>query len=323
MGAAKPSLLHLLPSSPKPKTCKSGSSLQKPSAIQPTTRRSILFSLPISTTLLLFPNPTPISSAPLPNFDPVSPSEKDASLALSRRISIAVGLLDKGREFQAQGDFSLALEYFTQLAEDSSTGKKSGSSLQKPSAIQPTTRRSILFSLPISTTLLLFPNPTPISSAPLPNFDPVSPSEKDASLALSRRISIAVGLLDKGREFQAQGDFSLALEYFTQVVNDYKEFAFSDYARVGRALALYEVGDREEAIAEMEDVSISLKGYPEVHAALAAALYTDKHAPLLAENQFTIATLLDPHYTDISYVREMKHWPPSLVCSLQHFITLS
>jgi hypothetical protein len=27
-------------------------------------------------------------------------------------------------------------------------------------------------------------------------------------------------------------------------------------------LALYEVGDREEAIAEMEDVSISLKGYP-------------------------------------------------------------
>lgn len=38
--------------------------------------------------------------------------------------------------------------------------------------------------------------------------------------------------------------------------------AFSEYARVGRALALYEVGDREEAIAEMEDVSISLKGYP-------------------------------------------------------------
>lgn len=122
---------------------------------------------------------------------------------------------------------------------------------------------------------------------------------------------------------------------------------------MGRALALYEVGDREEAIAEMEDVSISLKGYPgnftlftngregrflvldflslcnffigliEVHAALAAALYVDKHAPLLAENQFTIATLLDPHYTDLSYVKDTKHWPPSLVSSLRHFITLS
>jgi hypothetical protein len=46
------------------------------------------------------------------------------------------------------------------------------------------------------------------------------------------------------------------------VIESYKDLAFSEYARVGRALALYEVGDREEAIAEMEDVSISLKGYP-------------------------------------------------------------
>lgn len=46
------------------------------------------------------------------------------------------------------------------------------------------------------------------------------------------------------------------------MVQDYKDLAFSEYARVGRALVLYEIGDRDEAIAEMEDVSISLKGYP-------------------------------------------------------------
>uniref|UniRef100_A0A2N9J7B2 Uncharacterized protein n=1 Tax=Fagus sylvatica TaxID=28930 RepID=A0A2N9J7B2_FAGSY len=118
-------------------------------------------------------------------------------------------------------------------------------------------------------------------------------------------------------------DTAYGLVFNMLVIENYKDFAFSDYARVGRALALYEVGDREEAIAEMEDVSISLKGYPEVHAALAAALYVDKHALLLAENQFTIATLLDPQYTDVSYVKETKHWPPSLVSSLQHFISLS
>ncbi|XP_057502226.1 uncharacterized protein LOC130786026 [Actinidia eriantha] len=151
----------------------------------------------------------------------------------------------------------------------------------------------------------------------------VSPAERDASALVSRRVGEAVELLERGRDLQAQGDFIHALYYFTQVIENYKDFALSDYARVGRAIALYEVGDREEAIAEMEDVSISLKGYPEVHAALAAALYVDKHAPLLAENQFTIATLLDPHYTDISYVRETKHWPPSLISSLQHFIALS
>jgi len=52
------------------------------------------------------------------------------------------------------------------------------------------------------------------------------------------------------------------LHTFLQMVENYKDFAFSDYGRVGRALSLYEVGNREEAIAEMEDVSISLKGYP-------------------------------------------------------------
>jgi len=183
-------------------------------------------------------------------------------------------------------------------------------------------RRLFLFSLSLPT-LLLSPPSNTSSCYALDSFDPVSSTEREASAAISRRVSEAVDLLDKGRELQAKGDFGQALGYYTQVVENYKDFAFSDYARVGRALALYEVGDRQEAIAEMEDVSISLKGYPEVHAALAAALYVDKHALLQAENQFTIATLLDPHYTDVSYVKETKHWPPSLVISLQQFISLS
>ncbi|KDO51674.1 hypothetical protein CISIN_1g027087mg [Citrus sinensis] len=191
-----------------------------------------------------------------------------------------------------------------------------------------TSRRLLFFSLPFSS-LLLLPNNRKITNKPSSSdafaatYDPLTQAEKDASAAVSSRVSDALELLEKGRELQAIGDFNKALQYFTLVVENYKDFAFSEYARVGRALALYEVGDREEAIAEMEDVSISLKGYPEVHAALAAALYVDKHALLLAENQFTIATLLDPHYTDLSYVKDTKHWPPSLVSSLRHFITLS
>ncbi|KAJ4715345.1 Tetratricopeptide-like helical [Melia azedarach] len=182
-------------------------------------------------------------------------------------------------------------------------------------------RRFFLFSLPLLLPISI--KPTSCSDSFAASYDPLTLAEKNDSAALSKRVSEALMLLEKGRELQAVGDFKNALDYFTLVVENYKDFAFSEYARVGRALALYEVGDREEAIAEMEDVSVSLKGYPEVHAALAAALYVDKHAPLLAENQFAIATLLDPHYTDLSYVKETKHWPPSLVSSLQHFITLS
>ncbi|CAM0949940.1 unnamed protein product [Alopecurus aequalis] len=154
-------------------------------------------------------------------------------------------------------------------------------------------------------------------------YDPVTEAERAASAAVSLRVGEAVRLLDLGRDLQARGEFPEALASFTAVVSGYKDLALSEYARVGRALVLYEIGDRDESITEMEDVSVALKGYPEIHAALAAALYADKHAPLLAENQFTIATLLDPHYTDLAYVRDTKHWPPSLVTSLRNFITLS
>ncbi|KAK9110373.1 hypothetical protein Sjap_018433 [Stephania japonica] len=171
-----------------------------------------------------------------------------------------------------------------------------------------TRRRLLLFTLSISPSLTSL-----CSSSALETFDPVSTAERDASASLTRRVSEAVEMLERGRELQVQGDFVRALDSFSQVIKGCKDLALSEYARVGRALALYEVGDREEAIAELEDVSISLKGYPEVHAALAAALYADKHALLLAENQFTIATLLDPRYSDLTYVRETKHWPPSLI----------
>ncbi|PAN16311.1 hypothetical protein GQ55_3G050900 [Panicum hallii var. hallii] len=151
----------------------------------------------------------------------------------------------------------------------------------------------------------------------------VTEADRAASAAVSRRVGEAVELLELGRELQARGEFPEALASFTRVVAEYADLALSEYARVGRALVLYEIGDRDQSIAEMEDVSIALKGYPEIHAALAAALYADKHAALLAENQFAIATLLDPHYTDLAYVRDTKHWPPSLVDSLHDFITLS
>ncbi|GLJ48419.1 hypothetical protein SUGI_1022010 [Cryptomeria japonica] len=155
------------------------------------------------------------------------------------------------------------------------------------------------------------------------DYETATQKDKEASYTLEKRVGEAIVLLEKGRELQAQGDFIQALNCFTQVIDIYGDLALTEYARVGRAISLYEVGDREESIAEMEDVSVSLKGYPEVHAALAAAFYADKKAPLLAERQFTIATLLDPRYTDLSYVRNTKHWPPSLIASLQSFINLS
>ncbi|CAM6113815.1 unnamed protein product [Calypogeia fissa] len=151
----------------------------------------------------------------------------------------------------------------------------------------------------------------------------LSRQEQRARDDFSDRVSEAVEWLEKGQLAQARGDFSAALDCFSEVTEKAGDLALAEYARVGHAVTLYEVGDRGQAIIEMEDVSISMKGYPEIHAALAAALYADKHAPIPAEKQFTIATLLDPRYTDLVWVQEAKHWPPSLLKSLQKFISLT
>lgn len=153
-------------------------------------------------------------------------------------------------------------------------------------------------------------------------YEPLSRREKEASISFTTRVDEAISWLEKGKQAQAQGDFRGALLWYTQIIEKDADLALAEYARVGRAISLYEVGDKEAAFVEMEDVSLSLKGYPEVHAALAATLYADKRSPVSAEQQFTIATLLDPHYTDLSYVKDTKHWPPSLVRSLGRFINL-
>ena len=139
MGASKASISHLLPSSSL-RNSNNLNSKVKPiqvkvpiskTPLQPNTnRRLFLFSLPlIPTTFLLFtPPPSPSNSnahtaqkpgslnySALATFEPVSPKEREASATISRRVSEAVELLDKGRELQAQGDFNQALQYFTQV----------------------------------------------------------------------------------------------------------------------------------------------------------------------------------------------------------------
>lgn len=139
MGASKASISHLFPSSSL-RNSNNLNSKAKPiqvkvpiskTPLQPNTnRRLFLFSLPlIPTTFLLFtPPPSPSNSnantaqkptslnySALATFEPVSPEEREASATISRRVSEAVELLDKGRELQAQGDFNQALQYFTQV----------------------------------------------------------------------------------------------------------------------------------------------------------------------------------------------------------------
>ncbi|KAG4122426.1 hypothetical protein ERO13_D11G266900v2 [Gossypium hirsutum] len=116
--------------------------------------------------------------------------------------------------------------------------------------------------MPVSTCLYIFQGPSELM-----------PLEKD--LKVIREAKIREEMLDREASLRrARAEASLSDGISWGMGEDAIEEAEDDgpdvegntshkfVSKGWRALALYEVGDKEEAFAEMEDVSISLKGYP-------------------------------------------------------------
>ena len=82
------------------------------------------------------------------------------------------------------------------------------------------------------------------------------------------------------------------------------------------------MGKVNDALLQLEDEEVALRGSAEVHAALAAIFY-DLGKPLQAEQQWTVATEFDKRYIDLDWVQRERHWPPKLLASLQKFLSLS
>lgn len=86
---------------------------------------------------------------------------------------------------------------------------------------------------------------------------------------------------------------------------------------------LYQAGNFSEAILELQDLEASLRGFAEVHAALASIIYSERPAEIAyAEQQFDLASEFDGHYLDIDWVAREKHWPPAMLRALDKFVNL-
>lgn len=73
----------------------------------------------------------------------------------------------------------------------------------------------------------------------------------------------------------------------------------------------------------MQDLEVTLRGYAEVHAALASILYVERPALLeVAEQQWEIALEFQPRFSDRDWVQQTKHWPPRLMAALDRFLKL-
>ncbi|CAI5471364.1 unnamed protein product [Closterium sp. Yama58-4] len=139
--------------------------------------------------------------------------------------------------------------------------------------------------------------------------------------AFESRVDRAVRALEDGRRAQAEGRWADALALYTEVQEQYPDLALSVYGKAGRALMEYQVGDMRTAVTRLRVLSVEFKGYPEVHAALAAALYVEGGAAA-AERQFTIATLLDSRYSNLAWLESERHWPATLLLHMKRFLLL-
>lgn len=109
-GACQAPVSHLLLFSPQRNSIKNPKNFSK-IPLPLNSRRFFLFSLPLLLPISI--KPTSWSDAFAASYDPLTLAEKNDSAALSKRVSEALELLEKGRELQAVGDFKNALDYFT------------------------------------------------------------------------------------------------------------------------------------------------------------------------------------------------------------------
>ncbi|KAK9831556.1 hypothetical protein WJX74_000071 [Apatococcus lobatus] len=143
-------------------------------------------------------------------------------------------------------------------------------------------------------------------------------------IPVSDQIKFVKKLTDQAEEAARDGKFEQALSCHDEIVHRFPDLAITEYARIHRAIFLYQIGNASRAILELEDEEANLRGFAEVHAALACILHAERPREVgRAESQWEIASEFDTRFGDIQWVQAEKHWPPRLLAALQSFLNLA
>jgi tetratricopeptide (TPR) repeat protein len=125
--------------------------------------------------------------------------------------------------------------------------------------------------------------------------------------------------------FNNRGNAEAGLGHWETAIADYqKAFELApDYAfaRANYALAEYQLGQTEEAIRTMRNIVRKYPKFADMRAALTAVLWTEGRKGE-AESQWVSAVGLDNRYKDITWVKTVRRWPPTMVAALEKFLNL-
>jgi tetratricopeptide (TPR) repeat protein len=121
-----------------------------------------------------------------------------------------------------------------------------------------------------------------------------------------------------GNAYAGRGEWDKAKTYFYRATEITPGFAF---ARANYALALYQLGETSESIRQMKNIVRKYRDFPDVRAALTAALWQDGQQGE-AESNWISAVGLDSRYKDLDWVKNNRRWPPLMVAALDRFLHL-
>lgn len=121
-----------------------------------------------------------------------------------------------------------------------------------------------------------------------------------------------------GNAYAGRTEWEKARIYYLKATELEPGFAF---ARANYALALYQVGDRAAAIRQMKNIVRKYRDFPDVRAALTAALWQEGQRGE-AESNWIAVIGLDSRYKDLEWVKNNRRWPPVMVSALDGFLHL-
>lgn len=116
------------------------------------------------------------------------------------------------------------------------------------------------------------------------------------------------------------GQWEKAVDLFHQAGNMSRQYIFP---RANEALALYQLGKKNEARKMLETLLRKYPEFPDVRAALVAIYWTLKDRRSDAESYWSIVMDQDPRYKDMDWIRNIRRWPPLLAKQLNDFLNLT
>jgi len=125
--------------------------------------------------------------------------------------------------------------------------------------------------------------------------------------------------------YNNRGNATASLGNWEDAIADYKKaadlapnFAF---ARANYALALYETGKTDTAIRTMRNILRKYPSFPDVRAALTAALWASGKQGE-AESEWVSVAASDARYKDLTWLKDIRRWPPSMITAMSQFLNL-